>query len=494
MSARILLLALSLGSAALLAAGGGAQEPAPDLASALARRPLAELVEALPGRATTLDQLVAVALERNLPLEGARVRRQLAEAGIDVPGGDFDLAFSLSAGLAESRLAPGRGGSYTARLAQVLPWGTVLGLDLTGVRAPATGPAASYDADVGLSLSQPLLEGFRSRDVDLRVARHVGTASAHRLVRALAVLVAEVELAYWDLAEAEAIQAVLARSHEIAGALQLRNEQLAARQLVADVDVITARSGVALRRATAVDARRARADAADAIVFLVWGEAAAEELARDSVPLKTTAVELTVPPIPSPEQAEALALVRRGDLAAARSDLEGAAVVGQGARNARLPSLSLDGAVRSGGTRASLGGSLGALDQAWSWSLGLSFSQPLRNRTDRALDRIAELSQELTRLDLILVENIVRQDVRAAVRAIAAGVERSEAAEEAAALAGAQLEAERRRLDLGLGDSFRLLETEENTVQAELESVRARYDLARAVTRYRLAVGDLEIR
>ena len=48
---------------------------------------------------------------------------------------------------------------------------------------------------------------------------------------------------------------------------------------------------------------------------------------------------------------------------------------------------------------------------------------------------------------------------------------------------------EKRRLDLGLGDSFRLLLTEENAVQAELVLVRARFDLARALTELRLASG-----
>jgi outer membrane protein TolC len=466
-----------------------------DSTSPFGRRPLAALIEELPGRPTALDELLAVALERNLPLQASRTRRQLAAAGVDVPGGDFDLALSLGAGVGETRLAPGRSGSYTARLDQVLPWGTALGVDLTGSRSPsARGAAGSYDADIGVSIAQPLLQGLRARDVELRVARHLGNASVHRLTRAMAAVTAEVELAYWDLAESEAIQAVLLRSSEIAELLLLRNEQLAARDLVADVDVLTARSGLALRRASLVGAGRARLDRAEDIVFRVWGEDATRRLSADSLPLKTTPVDLVVPDVIPLEEAEALALTRRGDLAAAQSDLLGAEVAAHGARNARLPSLGVDASARSGGTDSSFGRSLGALDGGWSWSLGLSFSQPLRNRTDRALDQIADLTRELRRLDVILAENLVRQDVRLAIRGISAGVERLAAAEEAASLASAQLEAERRRLDLGLGDSFRLLETEENAVQAELESVRARYDLARAVTQYRLALGEAPTR
>jgi outer membrane protein TolC len=229
-------------------------------------------------------------------------------------------------------------------------------------------------------------------------------------------------------------------------------------------------------------------------VFLVWGEAAASELDHDDRTLKTVPTEpSSVEVFPLPE-AQALALERRRDLAAARAELRGAEVAAEEARNARRPLLALDGGLRTGGSESSLRGSLGALDQGSSWSLGLSFSQPLGNRRDGGLDRMAALTRELRRLELVLVENIVRQDVRSAVRAITAGRERLEAAEQAADLARAQLEAERRRLDLGLGDSFRLLETEENAVQAELEAVRSRYDLARALTRYRLALGELQAR
>jgi outer membrane protein TolC len=467
-----------------------AQEPSDVVADT--GRPLEELVADLPGRAVTLDELLDVAMEWNLSLEASRVQRNLAGAEVTFERGLFDPGVSLEGALVRSRGLAEETGSYQARIDQVLPWGTELGVDLTGSRTPtATGAGVRYDADVGLSLRQPILEGFLARDAQLEVARRLNRASVHRLARAVESVTADVELAYWDLAEAEAIQAVFQRSYEIAEALLFRNRQLAERELVAEVDVITARSGVALRRATLVESRRNRMDAADALAFFVWGTEASVELAEDTLPLKTVPLELQVPAAGPRPQVEARALEARRDLAAARLELEGAREAARSAQNGLLPSLALEGAVRSGGTQPSLGGSLGALDQGVSWSLGFAFAQPLGNHRDRGTDRIADLTVELRSLELRIVENLVRQDVRVAVRGIQAGQERLEAAQEAAELARAQLQAERGRLDLGLGDSFRLLETEENAVQAELESVRARYDLARAVTRYRLAVGEL---
>lgn len=490
---KVVSLSSTVGGALLAAtfAPVAAQDPAPATPAELGR-PLEELVADLPGRSVSLDELVGLAMERNLPLEGSRVRRRLAGAEVTVESGTFDPALSLGGSLVRSRTLAGRAGSYEARLDQVLPWGTEVGVDITGARSPVLGePGGRYDADVGMSLRHPLLEGFLTRDSELDAARRLDEASVHRLARAMESVTADVELAYWDLAEAEAVQAVLQRSHQIAEALLSRNRQLAERELVAEVDVITARSGVALRRAGLVEARRTRVDAAERLVFLVWGAGAEAELARDTLPIKTTPVELDTPVLGSREEIVARALGRRQDLAAARFELQGAREVARSAQNARLPFLALDGSVRSGGSDPSLEGSLGALDEGVSWSLGFTFAQPLWNRRDRGLDRIADLTVDLRALELAIVENVVRQDVRLAVRAISAGRERLEAAEEASELARAQLEAERGRLDLGLGDSFRLLETEENAVQAELESVRARYDLARAITRYRLALGEL---
>ena len=476
---------------ALLPAPLLAQDPAPDLAGELGRT-LEALVADLPGRPLSLDAVVRTAMDHNLPLEASRLRRRIAGAEVTTEAGLFDPALSLRADLVRSRGATQETGTYSARLDQVLPWGTEIGVGVDGARYPAAAvPGSRYDADVGLFLRHPVLEGFLTRDTELEVARRLERASVHRLARAMQSVTAEVTLAYWDLAEAEAIQAVLRRSYQIAEALLFRNRQLAARELVAQVDVITARSGVALRRAGLVDARRSRLDAAEALVFLVWGAEAEEELARDTVPVKTAPTPLDVPVLGPRDEIEARALDERNDISAARLELDGAREAARATQNARLPFLALESSLRTGGTDPSFQGSLGALDQGTSWSLGLAFAQPLGNRRDRGLDRIANLDVDLRALELTIVENLVRQDVRLAVRAISAGQERLEAAEEAAELARAQLDAERGRLELGLGDSFRLLETEENAVQAELESVRARYDLARAITRYRLAVGEL---
>jgi len=491
-SAMAVLCALGLGSAGHPPAAS-AQETPPDTLAQVTGRSLEELVEKLPGEPVGLEELLAVAVERNLGLETSRVIRDLARAGLTVEEGLFDPALTLGWGTEMDRDLAGRGGDYIARLSQTLPWGTGVDLNLQGLREPsAAGDGSSVGTGYSLSVRQPLLEGFGTRNAELRAARALEEAAALDLRRSRNSLAAAVEMAYWALAETEAVQAVLQRSLEIAEALLFRNQQLAERQLLTQVDVITARSGVALRRAGFISAQRARLDAAESLVFLVWGDGASQHLSQVGGPAKTSAGTSDETPSLSTGLAEdeLRALDGREDVEAARVRVRSAEEILRAARRGVLPSLDFEGSLFSRSIGGGYGSSLEVLGGSPSWSFGLSLSQPLFNRRDRGLAMEATLVTELRRLELSLVVNSVRLEVRGARRGVEAGRNRLEAAADAASSARAQLEAERQRLDLGLGDSFRLLQVEENAAQAEMEWVRARSDLARAATRYRLALGE----
>jgi outer membrane protein TolC len=457
-----------------------------------APRSLAELLSELPGEPISLAEVRAAALELNLDLAAARDRRGLADARLLVERGPFDPSLLLGWGVARSPDDVERSGEYRALLSQTLPWGTRVDAGLTGTRSPTLGGVA-YDAGASLAVTQPLLEGLGTADARARSARALREGAAAELVRATERVMADVEIAYWTLAEAEATQAVLTRSVEVAEALLYRNEALARRELIAEVDVLAARSAVALRRAQRIGAERARVDAAERLAYLAWGQQAPERLARRADPPRTslTAAEPPPPPVSGADaDAVAAALGARRDVLAARSVLAAAEALQRSTRMGLLPALDLVGAYGSTAAGSGYRSALDALGDRRSWSIGLSFSQPLFNRGDRGRDAEADLEVSLGRLGLVLAEHAVRLEVSAARRAVTAGRTRRDAAAEASALAEQLLEAERRRLDLGLGDSFRLLQTEEIVTQAELEAVRARYDLARAATRLRLAMGE----
>ncbi len=386
--------------------------------------------------------------------------------------------------------------TWSAGITQLLPLRTQVGVELTGARNRFDPGDASrltqHGSGLTVSASQPLLDGLNLAGLDARVAAADHDAALSNARRVEAELAAGVALAYWSLAEAEAEEAVLLRSLEDARALLFRNRELAERDVVAEVDVLTAESGMELRRALHIEAARLRRDAAEALVFLVYGNGAADVLVADTLPVRTADQPDPPPALPDPAAAIAIGLDRRADLIAIRHEARGSDILLSAARRSAWPGIDLIGSLTTAGQATRFGDAFDQLDDDVNWSVGIRFSQPIGNRRDGGARDLARWRTELDAARVAAAENLVRSDVRLAVRAVHSHRERMTAAQRASQLATLQLGAERRRLDLGLGDSFRLLETEENAVQAELALVRARYDLARAMTLYRLATGALQ--
>lgn len=453
------------------------------------------LIAKLPGQPVALASLVRVALRDGFAAQLATADRQSAEGTALYEGRAIDPQLRLitdMAGASRFRgVAVGLNRETTLAVDGALPWGTVLSADYARVSARSTAalPGVSSPTRVSVNVSQPLLDGVNQRTVSWRAAQVERTAAGHALRRAREEIATDLELQYWRLAEAQAVEAVYGRSLELAREILSRNTELASRDLIATVDVLTVRSGVALRESFYTQARQSRYDQSDLLLFAAYGAKAAAMVASDSLPLM--AVDSVTPLDETPALVEAVrrALENRADLRAARTVREATRLRAMQSRNAVLPNLSLDGGWSSAaggvatGTQANASGS--------SWRVGLSMSAPVLNRGDRGLSLVARTQLEIDSLRVGSREAQITSDVRAAVRAITLGSQRWRSAANAASLAWEQLVAERRRLELGLGDSFRLLQTEENAVQAQLEAVRARYDLARASARFRLAIGQV---
>ena len=129
--------------------------------------------------------------------------------------------------------------------------------------------------------------------------------------------------------------------------------------------------------------------------------------------------------------------------------------------------------------------------QLSTWKAGLTFTYPLSNRTARAAYQKSSWDSEGQAISLALAENSARADVRSAARAVRTNAERLQQAELGLDLARQQYEGGRKQLQLGLVDSFRLVQMEDDLTNAELTAVSVRYDLAQAVTSYELATGSL---
>ena len=158
---------------------------------------------------------------------------------------------------------------------------------------------------------------------------------------------ATVRLAYAILVERHRQEATAERSVRRAQELLDAYTSLRAIEKITEVDLITAKLGVASRQATLPQVRRERRAAEDALLFAVYGAGARAVLARagDAVWIPRDTV-VGAPDLPSMEDAIARALTARSDLEAARHDVAQARYRLRQARNATLPTLNLSASIR----------------------------------------------------------------------------------------------------------------------------------------------------
>ena len=469
-----------------------------------------------------LSALVRDAVGRNLTIDAARFTPEIAAANIQAERGAFDAQVQFQPGfgrssrtlvtedgsfatsVATTRLNGGAGGLLPYSGVTVvgnLPTGTQYGLSLDSVRESLTPPASlglanqvQFDTTLTLSISQPLLRGAGSAiaRAGIRSATLAAQSSRAGFARVVDATVADVEDAYWLAIYARALERVAEESLARANTLLDRNEQLLKLQLVAAIDLLTARQGVAVRQAELTEARRQRADAADAVVFLVYGRDAAAHLG-DAIDLESVLLPERVPPVPIEEAALADAVRERPDLREAELEAQRSLVDVQVARDGLRPSLNLSGSYTAltdnvsnlrpfAAERIGDGATTG-------WETGVSLTIPVRNNVGKAAYRQALLAERQQASAVAAVQNQIQQDVRQALRAIQMSGVRVRQTSEALQLSIEEYDAENQRLQLGLSDSFRLLQFEERINDAQQAQLAARFSLAQALVAFDLARG-----
>lgn len=459
----------------------------------------------------SLPALVATALRNNIDLRSAELGPRFATADLLSARAGFDPTFSLATQrgtqasdvLGISPRATQTSDATSATLDALFPLGSQIALSLSNSRvssdpfaATAALPFANAHASgLNLSLSQPLLRGFgRAGTYGLVDAASLSVESARfRFARSADVVIALVERAYWTLREAESDELVLQESVVTSRAIYDRNVALKARDLATTLDVLTSERGLATRETQLWEATRQRIDAAERLLFLVYGEEARGTTLLQAPRVHTAPDSAVVPAVPTIEAAETLAFAQRGDVAAAGRDVEAGRRRVEQSRSQRLPKLDLVASYGYGGvapTARYLSFADSADLRSSIWTLGFNASFFGRNDGARAVDQRAEWAWQSARLAQVATENALRADVREALRALQTGKDRYLRAGDAARLGEREYAAAREGARLGLVSTFQLLQYEDQLAQVRLLVSQARFALEDAGTQYRLAVGD----
>ncbi len=461
-----------------------------------------------------LEDAIAIALARNLDIAVERYDRERALYGVEANRGIFDLLTTVDVSTAEndsptvSELegvpvlsSESRGADLS--LSQLTPWGGeatfTLGADRDASNSLDRQINPSYFGFGNLSFTQPLLRDFgrlaTSRGIYL--ARTDSQISVENFESIVSQIVQQVETAYWNVVESRELFVVAEESLALARDLDRRNRIQVEVGTLAPIELVQSEATIAERQEQIITAEARLRDADDELLRLLnLSQAMAEGLAvMPLTPPETEPVEIDI------EQAIEVALDERPEVRSQRLQLERLAIDAEYFDNQTLPTLD----VRAGYGAQGLGGTgeipvsedevlqlntgLGdafdtVLDRDFTgWNLGLFFSYPLQNRTARAQAAIAELALDQGTTQLSQVELSVITEVRSAARRVRTAEQQIQSAEATSRLQQRNLEAEQKRYENGMSDSFRIAQ-----IQNELVSARSRE--VTAVTNYRLALAD----
>ncbi len=464
----------------------------------------------------TLADCIQLALVQNTDIQIAALEPLMADADILSAKGEFDPAAKLTGAYnyAEVSLSAQQivfGGiesirshstTLNAQLGGKLHTGTMWGIVGTMDKSEDTFGQfiEEFNSQVALTLTQPLLRGFglKYNRVRITAAKNNREMTEAQLRLTAMNTVGEVIKAYWDLVGAVEAVGVNRGSLDNAGRLLTVNETRREIGTAADIEVLSAKTGVATRQGDLISARSAVGTASDRLKQLMNmrdGEMFSRLLVvpvdrpnvGDAAEFDPAQYEASL------EESITLALKNRPELDIAAIQLENAELDEYRTQRDMMPQLDLNGSYGQGGrdhkVRDTLYGIRDGEDVVY--TVGFEATVPLGNRAargqyerSRLQRRQAELQGERTKTDIMAT-------VELAARAVLTNKTLVESNRQAVRLQEAEVAAEESRLRLGVTTSWQVLQVQEQLTLAETALLQAQIAHEKALIDLQTAEGTL---
>jgi len=462
------------------------------------------------------DEAVSMALDHNIDLSVDRLNPQISDTRVAAANGAFRPTLS-SAFNSNNQLQPPssfliptatRTDAMTESVGigqRLSTFGTQYSVSWNAVHTNSNSFLNSYNplvtSGIGFTLSQPLVRDLfidtpRQQLAASRINRDI---SDTRLRESLVHTTADVKTAYWNL--------VAARDNvdNRRTALGLAEELTRVNRAKVDVgtapplDLVSAQAEVASNQESLIIAETVARTAEDRLRMLIL-----DMTNRDNwnVRLEPTDTPPTATPAIDLDAAVSRALSTRTDLLRAKKDIENASLNTKLADNQKRPDVRLNAAyqanglggvqvLRTGGFPGTIvgpGDGIGfgsVLNQLFSsdfptWSVGVSVSYPLGDSVEQANAARTKLEEQQAAQREKSQEAKAIQQIRDAAWKVEMNGKRIETTRAARELAEQRLDAERKRLDVGMSTSFLVIQAQRDLAQArtnELGAILA-YDLA----------------
>jgi outer membrane protein TolC len=391
-------------------------------------------------------------------------------------------------------------GSYT----QMLPDGTSFLFSLNGIRQNSTQNFLLYNPAVisrfAFGFNQPLLNGFGLLpNQRFQIVARNNLQTSDELFRLqVTTTVVQVEDAYWNLAAGGEAVTAAQRVLDAAQTLLQNTQAMVTVGSAAALDVTTAQSAVAAAERDLIVART-NVQLQQVQLKNMLSKRADPEL--DAAEIETTDQLPEPNDADMPNLAAALqsALSSRPDLHVSEQGLRNENVTVSFTRNGLNPAVNAfglyAGAGLAGNGKLVTGGAGDSLNQDLvasypEYASGLSISLQIRNRSAQADNLRARLEEKQFEVSLQQLRQQIGLEVRQAVIGLIQGKAQVEAAHEAVNLADQTLDAERKKLLLGISTSYNVVLRERDAIAARQADIAAVATYARALVEMDRATGS----
>lgn len=457
------------------------------------------------GRLLTLDDAVRLALERNPSIKVEAFAPDIARANWLTAIGQFDPAIEFGRSYSSSYNYPSvpvplssqllETDNYNLGLVGTLPTGLNynVGAIAENVRGPFNKFADNYSTFSGITVTQPLLRGFGFgvNLVNVRIAKANRSISDWDYRQSVINTVTDVAITYSNLVRAHEELRIAHSSRDLAASLLTENEKRLKIGSMAQSDVITARTQVAMREEAILLAEHQVRSTENTLRELI-GEV--------SFPPGRPLLEIEAPVAPDvavkPAEDLQTALKYRPDYQAARLGIVIDRANDASARNGLLPQVDFVGSYGYNGLDSNFATSrqMVADHENRSYSAGVVVTIPLTFAQGRGRARAARLQLRQAEADLARFEADIAVNVANAADLIATTRQQVVADRAAYDLAKQALADEEKKLRAGTSSTLSVIQAQQILISVESSLVDALAAEYQAVANYDQELGTTLIR
>ncbi|CAN5758627.1 TolC family protein [soil metagenome] len=470
----------------------------------------------------TADEAVRMAFENNLGVRSDRLGPQISNLNVAQARAAFMPMLQSSTSTRSSTTPPTdfltSGGASTTTTSerlytsvgvnQNLRWGGgrySFGIDASKQTVNYTSP---FNPQLGSNLlasyTQPLLRNFRIDGArqQLMVAQKNEEIADLQLRQQLTSTERIVRNAYYDLVGAMGQLDVSRQSLELSKTSLQQNERRVEVGAMAQIDILEAQAEVAQREEAVIIAEASIKSLEDNLRTLIMNPQQPDFWTARLIPTERPTLTAQAVDV---EAAVQNALASRTDLAQARKRFETSQINLNYARNQRLPDVNLIAnynTVGYAGTQFVFGEGfppveLGRSERSFTdalrdvfgnnfktWSLQLQINYPIGTSQAEAQVASTRLEREQEQNTLRELEVGITAQVRDAGRQVSTSLQRVQSTERARQFAERRLEAEQKRVLVGLSTTFQLLQAQRDLANVRQQEQRAIIDYNRALVNF----------